>query len=127
MSEYGAPPPTRDLCGTMLVHRKLLNESMTYRARRATIENRALQYEQGRRPSTRTDVLKRMNACLEGTRASFLVAQGVRAPVAMVPAGAQSEPDGEVERLLHDSERLTREILNDIRSALGLVTGRSGG
>jgi len=31
--------------GTMLVHRKLLNKSMTYRARRTTIENRAPQYD----------------------------------------------------------------------------------
>jgi hypothetical protein len=69
----------------------------------------------------------RMNACLEGTRASFLVAQGVRAPAVVVPAGAHPSPNGEVERLLHDSERLTTEILNDIRSALGLVTGRSSG
>lgn len=362
MSEYGSPQPTRDLCGTMLVHRRLLNESMTYRARRATVENRALQYEQGRRTSTRTDVVtlpvvvhvvhnpdapeqnigeeqirsqitvlnqdfraanpdvvnvpevwkplvadtriefelatrdpngeptggilrvetdkrgftwddavkagatggsdawpsdqylnvwvcqlgggllgyaqfpggppqtdgvvilhsafgtmgtaaapfdggrttthevghwldlyhiwgdddgacssddkvadtpnqgganvgtpifprvtcengpngdmfmnymdytddvamfmftqgqaRRMNACLEGIRASFLVAQGVRAPASAVPAGAPYVLNGEVERLLHDSERLTTEILNDIRSALGLVTGHSNG
>ncbi|SDL95757.1 zinc metalloprotease [Nonomuraea jiangxiensis] len=57
MSEYGSPAPTRDLCGTMLVHRRLLNESMTYRARRATIEERALQYEQGMRMSVRTGVV----------------------------------------------------------------------
>jgi hypothetical protein len=41
--------PTRDLCGTMLVHRTLLNESLTYRARRTAIENRALSYELGLR------------------------------------------------------------------------------
>ncbi|MGP4104999.1 zinc metalloprotease [Nonomuraea sp. KM90] len=57
MSEYGSPQPTRDLCGTMLVHRKLLNESMSYRARRATIEDRALQYKQGTRMSVRTGVV----------------------------------------------------------------------
>ncbi|GGL00170.1 hypothetical protein Ppa06_68810 [Planomonospora parontospora subsp. parontospora] len=50
-------PPTRDLCGTMLVHRRLLNESTTYRSRRAVIENRALQYERGRRSPARTDVV----------------------------------------------------------------------
>ncbi|XVQ07458.1 zinc metalloprotease [Spirillospora sp. CA-255316] len=49
--------PSRDLCGTMLVHRRLLNESMTYRAQRKAIENRALQYELGRRLETITDVV----------------------------------------------------------------------
>ena len=58
MTEYGSPqPPSRDLCATMLVHRQLLNESMTYRSRRAAIENRALQYERGRRASLRTEVV----------------------------------------------------------------------
>ncbi|WP_207400938.1 zinc metalloprotease [Actinomadura roseirufa] len=51
------PAPTRDLCGAMLVHRRLLNESMTYRAQRARIENRALLYETGRRSSTRSGVV----------------------------------------------------------------------
>ncbi|WP_207934199.1 zinc metalloprotease [Actinomadura sp. KC06] len=51
------PPPRRDLCGAMHVHRRLLNESMTYRARRAQIENRALQFESGRLSSARTDVI----------------------------------------------------------------------
>src|SRR5688572_20490920 len=41
----------------MLVHRRLLNESTTYRSRRAAIENRALQYERGRRSPARTDVV----------------------------------------------------------------------
>jgi hypothetical protein len=50
-------PLTRDLCGTMLVHRRLLNESMTYRARRTAIENRALSYERGLRASARTEVI----------------------------------------------------------------------
>ncbi|MET8142157.1 zinc metalloprotease [Sphaerisporangium sp. NPDC005288] len=58
MTEPGYPRlPARDLCGTMLVHRRLLNESMTYRARRALIENRALQYERGRLAPARTDVV----------------------------------------------------------------------
>jgi hypothetical protein len=58
MTEPGHfPAPTRDLCGTMLVHRRLLNESMTYRAQRARIENRALQYEKGRLRSSRRDVI----------------------------------------------------------------------
>ncbi|MFB4313878.1 zinc metalloprotease [Actinomadura sp. 21ATH] len=39
---------SRDLCGTMLVHRRLLNESMSYRSHRQAIENRAMQYEAGR-------------------------------------------------------------------------------
>lgn len=58
MTEYSPfPAPTRDLCGTMHVHRRLLNESMTYRAQRARIENRALQYETGRRSPLRREVL----------------------------------------------------------------------
>ncbi|MEU7857016.1 M43 family zinc metalloprotease [Nonomuraea sp. NPDC049141] len=69
----------------------------------------------------------RMNACLEGTRASFLVAQEVRVPASVGHNGAHPAHNGEVERLLHDTERLTREILNDVRSALGMVTGRSSG
>ncbi|WP_067451926.1 zinc metalloprotease [Actinomadura macra] len=51
------PAPARDICGTMLVHRRLLNDSMTYRAQRARIENRALQYETGRRSAVRSEVL----------------------------------------------------------------------
>src|SRR3954452_1420557 len=51
------PTPTRDLCGAMQVHRRLLNESMTYRAQRARIENRALRYETGRLRSARKDVV----------------------------------------------------------------------
>ncbi|MGP4025528.1 zinc metalloprotease [Actinomadura sp. 3N407] len=51
------PAPRRDLCGAMQVHRRLLNESMTYRAQRARIESRALQYETGRRSSVRRKVL----------------------------------------------------------------------
>nr|BFE36819.1 zinc metalloprotease [Actinomadura rugatobispora] len=50
-------PPSRDLCGTMLVHRRLLNQSMTYRAQRSAIENRALQYERGRRLEAITDIV----------------------------------------------------------------------
>jgi hypothetical protein len=69
----------------------------------------------------------RMNACLEGTRASFLVAQGTRAPITVGSNGGHPAHDGEVERLLQASERLTTEVLNDIRSALGMVSGRSGG
>ncbi|GAA3166414.1 hypothetical protein GCM10010466_66510 [Planomonospora alba] len=58
MTESDLPqPPARDLCGTMLVHRRLLNESTTYRARRAAIENRALQYERGRRSPVREEVV----------------------------------------------------------------------
>ena len=41
-----ANPRTRELCGTMEVHRRLLNESITYQERRALIENRAMAYEQ---------------------------------------------------------------------------------
>lgn len=58
MTEPGhVPAPARDLCGTMLVHRRLLNESMTYRAQRARIENRALQYEKAQLVPSRTEVL----------------------------------------------------------------------
>ena len=49
--------PSRDLCGTMPVHRRLLNESTTYRARRTAIENRALSYELGLRTSARTEAI----------------------------------------------------------------------
>jgi len=75
----------------------------------------------------------RMDACLEGVRASFLVAQGTRAAAvpALVPAGMAAgdgarpghDGNGEVARLLADSERLTTEILHDIRSAIHLVSG----
>ncbi|TDD63660.1 zinc metalloprotease [Actinomadura rubrisoli] len=80
---------------------------------------------------------ERMNACLEGTRASFIVARHGAAVPAGKPAaaaasagagggnGGKSAHDGEVERLLNDSERLTIEVLSEIRDALGLVTGRS--
>jgi hypothetical protein len=50
MTELSLPPPrTRELCATMEVHRRLLNQSVTYQERRAAIENRALVYEQGAR------------------------------------------------------------------------------
>lgn len=58
MTETSAfPAPRRDLCGAMHVHRRLLNESMTYRAQRQRIENRALMYETGRRSSARRGVV----------------------------------------------------------------------
>ncbi|GAA2449667.1 zinc metalloprotease [Actinomadura vinacea] len=79
----------------------------------------------------------RMRACLEGPRASFLIGGERRAPepvAAAAPAAAGAVPamppaaqDGELERLLHDSERLTREVLQEIRKVLGLVTGRAAG
>jgi hypothetical protein len=76
--------------------------------------------------------LTRMNACLEGARASLLVASGERVPVtAATSAGTaatrQPMSNGEVERLLHDSERSTAKVLSDLRAALGMVSGRSGG
>ena len=40
-----ANPRTRELCGTMEVHRRLLTESITYQERRALIENRAMAYD----------------------------------------------------------------------------------
>ncbi len=49
--------PARDLCGTMIVHRRLLNESMTYRAQRGQIESRAFQYETARLTSARRGVV----------------------------------------------------------------------
>ncbi|WUI00708.1 zinc metalloprotease [Spirillospora sp. NBC_00431] len=77
---------------------------------------------------------ERVNACLEGARASLLVArQAAPAAQAAQPAkqpaaaGAAPAPDGDVERLLHDSERLTKEVLTDIQNMLGLVGDRSGG
>ncbi|MBT2206489.1 MULTISPECIES: zinc metalloprotease [Actinomadura] len=81
---------------------------------------------------------ERMDACLEGARASFVVAHHTGAPAAQ-PAAAQPAPakaaagaggnghaEGPVERLLHDTERLTKEVLDEIHDALGLVTGRTG-
>lgn len=57
MTEPETLTPTRDLCGTMLVHRTLLNESPTYRERRTAIENRALSYELGLRAPARAEVV----------------------------------------------------------------------
>ncbi|TMR32408.1 zinc metalloprotease [Actinomadura geliboluensis] len=72
---------------------------------------------------------ERINACLEGARASFLVARQAapaKQPAAAVaPAQAQAG-DGDVERLLHDSERLTKEVLADIQNMLGLVGHETG-
>ncbi|MEO3782653.1 zinc metalloprotease [Actinocorallia sp. B10E7] len=73
---------------------------------------------------------ERMNACLEGARASFLVTARPTGPVGepepeMAAAGAGGAGrDGDVKRLLQDTERLTKEILSEIHDALGLVTGR---
>src|SRR5215207_5350827 len=50
-------PRTREVCGTMEVHRRLLNQSTTYQERRAGIENRALAYERGARSAARTGVV----------------------------------------------------------------------
>ncbi|MBG0828884.1 zinc metalloprotease [Planomonospora sp. ID67723] len=79
--------------------------------------------------------LARMNACLEGPRASFLAAAAMPALAqeATVGSAAGAEAaekfvsDGDVERLLHDSERLTVEVLNDIRAVLDTVAGRPRG
>lgn len=75
----------------------------------------------------------RINACLDGERASFLVAAVESAPLAtaatagaVIPEMRQPGLDGEVERLLHDSERLTSEVLDEIRAAIGMVSGRPG-
>jgi Pregnancy-associated plasma protein-A len=51
-------PRARELCGTMEVHRRLLNRSLSYQERRAAIENRALAYEQGARAAARTGVVR---------------------------------------------------------------------
>lgn len=59
MTEPNLPPPrTRELCATMEVHRRLLNQSVTYQERRAAIENRALAYEQGARTAARVGVVQ---------------------------------------------------------------------
>ncbi len=50
-------PRTRELCGTMEVHRRLLNQSVTYQERRAAIENRALAVERGARAPSRPGVV----------------------------------------------------------------------
>ncbi|MWA02601.1 zinc metalloprotease [Actinomadura sp. LD22] len=79
---------------------------------------------------------ERVDACLEGTRASFLVAHRAApaAPAAAPgtrPVEAQASgyvaQDSDVERLLHDTERLTREALTDIHDVLDLVGHRFGG
>ncbi len=58
MTEPGRTHPrTREICGTMEVHRRLLNQSISYGERRALIENRALAYEQGARSAARSGVL----------------------------------------------------------------------
>jgi hypothetical protein len=49
-------PRMRELCGTMEVHRRLLNESITYQERRAQIDNRALAYEDQSRSTARRGV-----------------------------------------------------------------------
>ncbi|MDQ0850494.1 hypothetical protein QFZ65_002432 [Arthrobacter sp. B3I9] len=49
-------PRVRELCGTMEVHRRLLNESITYQERRALIDNRALAYELQTRSIARSGV-----------------------------------------------------------------------
>jgi hypothetical protein len=69
---------------------------------------------------------KRMDACLEDSRASFLVAQLAPAalaglagvPAAAAPLASQPEQDGEVARLRRENERLTA-LLEGIRTALG--------
>lgn len=48
---------TRELCGTMEVHRRLLNQSATYQERRAQIDNRALTYEHETRSIARTGLI----------------------------------------------------------------------
>ncbi|SLJ96609.1 zinc metalloprotease [Arthrobacter sp. P2b] len=50
-------PRSRELCGTMEVHRRLLNQSVTYQERRALIDNRALAYEEQTRRVGRHGVL----------------------------------------------------------------------
>jgi hypothetical protein len=51
-------PRTRELCGTMEVHRRLLNQSLSYQERRAAIENLAQAYERGVRAAARTGVVR---------------------------------------------------------------------
>ena len=48
---------SRQLCGTMAVHYKLLAESESYRQRCAQFENRALAYERGMRAPARVGVV----------------------------------------------------------------------
>jgi hypothetical protein len=49
-------PRSRELCGTTEVHRRLLNQSVTYQERRALIDNRALAYEVQTRSAARSGV-----------------------------------------------------------------------
>lgn len=51
-----AEPRSRELCGTMEVHRRLLNQSVTYQERRALIDNRALAYEDQTRSVGRSGI-----------------------------------------------------------------------
>jgi hypothetical protein len=52
-----AEPRSREFCGTMEVHRRLLNQSVTYQERRALIDNRALAYEDQTRSVARSGVI----------------------------------------------------------------------
>jgi hypothetical protein len=51
-------PRSRELCGTMEVHRRLLNQSLSYQERRAAIENLAQAFEEGARAAARTGVVR---------------------------------------------------------------------
>ena len=51
-------PRSRELCGTMEVQRRLLNQSLSYQVRRAAIENLAQASEQGARAAARTGVVR---------------------------------------------------------------------
>jgi Pregnancy-associated plasma protein-A len=51
-------PRSRELCGTMEVHRRLLNQSLSYQERRAAIENLAQAFEEGARAAARIGVVR---------------------------------------------------------------------
>ncbi|ROO86057.1 pregnancy-associated plasma protein-A [Actinocorallia herbida] len=77
---------------------------------------------------------ERMNACLEGARASLLVGGRVAPEVkpemeVAAVGGALSGGNGDMQRLLQDlqeSEKRTKELLDSLHDALGLVAGRGG-
>ena len=56
--EVSSDLPTKRICGTMEVHRKLLAESESYERNREQIENLALAYKQGLRAVSRTGITR---------------------------------------------------------------------
>jgi hypothetical protein len=73
---------------------------------------------------------RRMDAALEGPRASFLIAPAATAPISPTAAATPAAPgraDGEVQELRQEVARLT-SVLDRVRAAVGGGPGgRAGG